>query len=255
MMAKTKRERHSYFREQTAGFDNNAILIPDNALVLRNNCKEGRWVLGETNYGDRLQLVILKLSKYLHKGNDSIAPGTPIGQIWFVPIAGGVGTDENGDETKLALNLVYYTTLKNSKSGKTGSLQNFGNKAAQLRAQGYDHREILWKPKFVSKSKPVTKASGETEMASWYVLDWSYVLPEDQDDSTYEKIGRIIDILGDKSEMAKLSDPLMLKEHECLDDLSPAQAMQLAASLSAPGAIDSSAPLLNGKALAPSTSG
>ncbi len=230
-MATKTRRRHEFFKEQKKGYNPDAIMIPDNALALRNNCKEGRWMLGETNYGDRLKLVAVKFSKYLHKGNEILAPGTPIGQLWFCPIDGGEGTDEQGEKTQLALNLVYYTILKNSKSGKSGSLLNFGQKAAQLEAQGYDYREIVWKPKFVSKSGTVINAAGQPEAASWYVLDWGFTLPEDQDERTYDKIGNLIDILSKTEEMDKLVDPLMLNEHECVDRLSPQEIVQLAASM------------------------
>ncbi len=228
-----KRTRHKFFKEQTVAFNPDAILIPDNAQVLRNNCKEGRWMLGETNYGDRLKLVALKFSKFLHKGNDVLAPGTPIGQLWFVPLSGGVGTDENGNETQLAHNLVYYTNLKNSKSGKSGSLLNFGQKAAQLQALGFDFREVAWQPKFVKKSGTVINDMGIPEAASWFVLDWSFTLPFDQDDETYNKIGNIISLLSDRTEMDKLFDPAMLAEHEQVDRLSPQEILQLAQSMSA----------------------
>jgi len=230
-MANSKRKRHSFFSDRAAGFDPKAILIPDNALALRNNCKEGRWVLGDTNYGDRLKLVALKFSRYLHKGNDVLAPGTPIGQLWFCPIEGGIGTDENGNETRLALNLVYYTLLKNSKSGKSGSLLNFGQKAAQLQAFGYDFREVVWTPRFVKKSGTVINDAGQPEAASWFVLDWNHILPQDQDDATYEKIGNLINILTDGQEMEKLLDPTLLADHECIDGLSNPEIVQVKQNL------------------------
>ena len=165
-MTKRSRQRHQYFKDETKHYNPDGIMIPDNAQVLKNNCKEGKWQLGESSYGDRLKFVVLKFSRYLHKGNDVLAPATPIGQVWFVPIKGGEGTDDNGDKTQLAHNLVYYTILKNSKSGKSGSLLNFGQKAAQVQALGYDYREILWKPKFVTKSGTVINAAGIPETAS-----------------------------------------------------------------------------------------
>ncbi len=97
MATQTKtRRRHEFFKEQKKGYNPDAIMIPDNALALRNNCKEGRWM---------------------------------------------------------------------------------------------------------------------------------------QDDSTYNKIGNLIDILSKTEEMDKLVDPLMLSEHECVDRLSPQEIVQLAASM------------------------
>ncbi len=122
--------------------------------------------------------------------------------------------------------------LKNSKSGKSGSLLNFGQKAAQLQALGFDFREVVWQPKFVKKSGTVTNDLGIQEAASWYVLDFNFTLPKDQDDATYNKIGNIISILSDRTEMDKLLDPAMLAEHEQVDHLSPQEIVQLAQSMS-----------------------
>ena len=227
MVNQSKTKRHQFFKEETKGFNPDAILIPDNALALRNNCKEGRWMLGDTNYGDRLKLVAVKFSRYLHKGNDVISPGTPIGQLWFCPMEGGIGTDEQGNETKLAHNLVYYTLLKNSKSGKSGSLLNFGQKAAQLEASGYDFREVVWSPRFVKKSGTIINDAGQPEAASWFVLDWNYVLPEKLDDATYNKIGNLINILSDGIQMEKLLDPMILSDHEPIDGLTLPQVVEV----------------------------
>ncbi len=276
----TKRARHQFFTEQNTGFTTDSIYIPDSPLLLKNNCKEGcwrptflflirkssikqqllvltdnlsikdfliknkffAWQLGDTNYGSRLKLVALKFSRYLHMGNDAIAAGAPIGQLWFCPIDGGIRSDEQGNEIQLALNLVYYTLLKNSKSGKSGSLLNFGQKAALLQGQGIDYREVVWIPKFIKKSGTVTNDIGQAESASWYVLDWGVVLPEDQDDSTYEKIGNLIDILSSTEEMGKLIDPIVEGECRCVDGLKPQQIAQLANSMAA--SVNGSTPAL-----------
>lgn len=227
MVNQSKTKRHQFFKDETKAFNPDGIIIPDNALALRNNCKEGRWMLGDTNYGDRLKLVAVKFSRYLHKGNDVISPGSPIGQLWFCPIDGGTGTDDFGNETRLAHNLVYYTLLKNSKSGKSGSLLNFGQKAAQLEASGYDFREVVWTPRFVPKSGTVKNEAGVLEPASWYVLDWNYLLPEDQDDATYNKIGNLINILRDDLRTEKLLDPIVLSDHECIDGKTLPQVVEI----------------------------
>ncbi len=275
-----KRTRHQFFTEQNTGFTTDSIYIPDSPLLLKNNCKEGNWQLGDTNYGSRLKLVALKFSRYLHMGNDAIAAGAPIGQLWFCPIDGGIGSDEQGNEIQLALNLVYYTLLKNSKSGKShndsifieepfradnlfakrqhlkqkgflnknkehlssGSLLNFGQKAALLQGQGIDYREVVWIPKFIKKSGTVTNDIGQAESASWYVLDWGVVLPEDQDDSTYNKIGNLIDILSSTEEMGKLIDPIVEGECRCVDGLKPQQIAQLANSMAS--SVNGSTPVL-----------
>ncbi len=194
-LEKTHRSRHQFFASQTEGFTSDAIYIPDSPLFLKNNCKEGAWQLGDTNYGNRLKLAALKFSRYLHIGNDTLDPGTPIGQLWFCPLDGGVGSDEQGNEIRLALNLVYYTLLKNSKSGKSGSLINFGQKAALLQAEGIDYREVVWIPRFVKKS------------------------------------GTLIDILSSEEQMGKLLDPTIEGECKCVDGLKPVEIAKLASSM------------------------
>ncbi len=231
MVNQTKRARHKFFAEQNTGYTTDSIYIPDSPLFLKNNCKEGSWQLGDTNYGNRLKLAALKFSRYLHMGNEALAPGTPLAQLWFVPLEGGIGADELGNEIQLALNLVYYTLLKNSKSGKSGSLVNFGQKAALLQGQGIDYREVVWIPKFIKKSGTVTNDIGQAESASWYVLDWGYIKPESQDESTYNKIGNLIDILNSTEEMGKLIDPIVEGECRCVDGLKPQQIAQLANSM------------------------
>ena len=230
-LEKSTQRRHKFFTSQNQGFTTDAIYIPDSPLFLKNNCKEGTWQLGDTNYGNRLKLAALKFSRYLHMGNDTLDPGTPMGQLWFCPLDGGVGSDDQGNEIRLALNLVYYTLLKNSKSGKSGSLINFGQKAALLQAEGIDFREVVWIPRFVKKSGTVTNDSGQPESASWFVIDWGYVKPDAQDEATYNKIGNLIDILSSNEQMGKLLDPMIEGECKCVDGLKPVEIAQLASSM------------------------
>nr|MDJ0719424.1 hypothetical protein [Prochloraceae cyanobacterium] len=71
---------------------------------------------------------------------------------------------------------------------------------------------------------------------------WGVVLPEDQDDSTYEKIGNLIDILSSTEEMGKLIDPIVEGECRCVDGLKPQQIAQLANSMSS--SVNGSTPAL-----------
>lgn len=184
--------------------------------------------MGETSYGSRLQFVCVKFSRRLHRGDDILDPGTPMGQIWFVPVAGGVGANDKGEEMQLPFNLVYWTLIKNSKSGKSGSLINFGQKATLVQSQGYDFREVVWIPIFKKKS-----ASIEGEPVSYYVLDWGYILPEAQDEKVYKRVGTIIDIIQSGDEMDKLIDPTVESITHCVDGLKPEAIAALAENLRA----------------------
>ncbi len=65
--------------------------------------------------------------------------------------------------------MVYYTLVKNSSSGKSGSLINFGQKAVLAQSQGYDYREVVWTASFKKKSATI-----EGEAVCYYVLDFEY---------------------------------------------------------------------------------
>lgn len=223
-----QQRRHKFFAEQTSAFTPDAICVPETAINLRNDCKTGNWCLGETDYGSRLQFVCLKFSRRLHRGDDILAPGTPMGQIWFVPVAGGVGVNEKGEEVQLPFNLVYHTLIKNSSSGKSGSLINFGQKATLVQSQGYDFREVVWVPIFKKKSAAI-----DGEPVSYYVLDWNYILPEQQDDPTFQRVSTIIDIIQTQDEMDKLIDPTVESITHCVDGLKPEAIAALAENLRA----------------------
>lgn len=226
-----KQQRHQYFQKQTEGFSREAILIPDMPMRLDNNCKEGAWQLGSSTFGQRLQLLAVKFSHRIHFGNEYIAPGTPIGQLWFVPVAGGVGTDEQGKETQLPLNICYYCLLKNSRSGKSGSLINFGQKATLVQAQGLDYREVVWCPRFVKKSGTIINDAGQPENASWYILDWSFITPDNQPEPIFNRVRSVIEILQSEEQMARLFDPTLETESRCVDELSSNEISTLSASL------------------------
>ena len=106
-LEKSTQRRHKFFASENQAFTQNAIYIPDSPLFLKNNCKEGNWQLGDTNYGNRLKLAALKFSRYLHIGNDSIDPGTPIGQLWFCPL----------DGADFSRDLLFKRSLRDPRSG------------------------------------------------------------------------------------------------------------------------------------------
>ncbi len=138
--------RHKYFQSSSKdAFSPDALIVPENAMCLRNDCKESQWYLGETPYGNRLKFICLKFNRRIAvEEYGVIAPGTPLGQIWFVPIAAG----ESPNGQPLPTNVVYYTLIKNSSSGKSGSLINFGQKAVLAQSQEYDYREVVWTASF-----------------------------------------------------------------------------------------------------------
>jgi hypothetical protein len=98
--------RHKYFAEKTSVFSTDALIVPETAMNLRNNLKEGKWFLGETEYGSKLKFICLKFSRRIAKEEyGAISPGTPLGQLWFCPVAAG----ESPNGQPLPANVVYYT--------------------------------------------------------------------------------------------------------------------------------------------------
>jgi hypothetical protein len=139
---------------------NEGLVIPEMAVFLKNDCKGGCWTVGETEYGGKLEFLMVNFSRRV---SEYMGGRIAQGQVWLTPVSGDVPKG-----------IVYYTLIKNSKSGRSGSLKNLGCQVAIAQSQGYDPRELVWIPKFIKKSAAIADESGTIQNASWYVLDWSY---------------------------------------------------------------------------------
>lgn len=213
--------RHKYFTSKNKGvFSTDALIVPETAMNLRNDCKEASWYLGETSYGNRLKFICLKFSRRIATADyGAIQPGTPLGQMWFVPVAAG----ESPNGQPLPTNVVYYTLLKNSSSGKSGSLINFGQKAVLAQSQGYDYREVVWTATFKKKSATI-----DGEAVSYYVLDFEYAEP---DEVVLTRIDQSVSVLESEEDMQKLFDPDLESRSQCVDGLNPAAIASLVENL------------------------
>ena len=200
-MARKKRE---FFKESQS---QEGLIIPEMAIFCKNDCKEGKWVLGETSYGDELEFAVVGFNRRISNVSYINEP-IPQGQIWFTPVSG-----------KLPKGIVYYTLIKNSKSGKSGSMRNFGQQCAIAQSEGYDPREVIWIPKFVKKSGAIkNEDTGETESASWYVLDFSF--REENSDEETELIDQTVAIMQSEEQMELLYDMELDKSSICVDGMS-----------------------------------
>ena len=196
--------RHKFFGtkapQKPAG-----LIIPETAVFLKNDCKEGKWMLGETGYGDEMECFIIKLSRRIAEYQDSrIAQA----QLWLTPFSG-----------KMPAGIVYYTLIKNSKSGRSGSLKNFGQQVAIAQSQGYDPRELVWMPKFVKRSGVISDENGMPQSASWYVLDWAFREPETAEMPTLD---RCVAILESDAQLNALFDMDLEASSICVDGMSNA---------------------------------
>lgn len=213
--------RHKYFAEKTKEtFLAGGLIVPENAMNLRNDCKEAQWYLGETPYGNRLKFICLKFSRRIVVDEyGAIQPGTPLGQLWFVPVV----TGESPNGQPLPTNVVYYTLIKNSSSGKSGSLINFGQKAVLAQSQGYDFREVVWTATFKKKSATI-----DGEAVSYYVLDFEYA---EADEATLKRIDQAVAVLESEEDMSRLFDPTLEAATQCVDGLKPEAIAQLVENL------------------------
>ncbi len=62
----------------------NALLVPEIPIAVRNNCQSGQWAIGDTDYGSKCSMTILKFSKFF--GSLGQTSHTLWGQLWFVAV-------------------------------------------------------------------------------------------------------------------------------------------------------------------------
>ncbi len=189
---------------------NKGLIIPEMAVFLKNDCKEGKWMVGETDYGSRLEFLVVHFSRRV---SEYMGGRIAQGQVWLTPVAGEV-----------PMGIVYYTLIKNSRSGRSGSLKNFGCQVAIAQSQGYDPRELVWCPKFIKKSAAITNEDGNTESASWYVIDWSWRECKPEEEAILDNT---VAILQDPERMEMLFDMDLEATSICVDGMNQRQILAL----------------------------
>ncbi|NMG11498.1 hypothetical protein [Brasilonema sp. UFV-L1] len=213
--------RHKFFESTPK---NTGLVIPEMAVFCRNDCKEGKWMIGETDYGSRLEFLIVHFSRRVSEYMDGrIAQG----QIWFTPIAGEV-----------PMGIVYYTLIKNSRSGRSGSLKNFGCQVAIAQSQGYDPRELVWMPKFIKKSGAIEDENGVMQNASWYVIDWAWRECKPEEEKT---LNNTVAIIQNPDQMELLFDMDLEATSICVDGMNQKEILALlnqTSRIALPAAVD-----------------
>ena len=208
-MARKEREFFKKLAPKSEG-----LIIPEMAIFCKNDCKEGKWVVGETAYGDELEFLIVGFNKRISMMSyiDELIPQA---QIWFTPVSG-----------KLSRGIIYYTLIKNSKSGRSGSMRNFGQQVAIAQSKGYDPRELIWQPQFIKKSGAIlNEDTGEVESASWYVLDFSF--REEETDTETKLIDQTVAIMSAPEQMTMLYDMELDKTSLCVDGMNREEVAQI----------------------------
>jgi hypothetical protein len=190
---------------------NTGLIIPEMAVFCRNDCKEGKWMIGESDYGSKLEFFVIHFSRRVSEYMDGrIAQG----QIWFTPISGDIPKG-----------IVYYTLIKNSSSGRSGSLKNFGCQVAIAQSQGFDPRELIWIPKFIKKSAAITNEAGITESASWYVIDWTWRECKQEDEE--KLLDNCVAIIQNPAQMEMLFDMDLEATSICVDGMSQKEILTI----------------------------
>lgn len=209
--------RHRYFLEKNKGnFTADGLVVPENPLFLRHDCTSAAWCLGDTSYGGVLKFICLKFSHlvatedFFIEGLGVIREGSPLGQLWLVPVQAG----KSPGGQPLPTNIVYYTLLRNfqgdSPVSLSGSLINFEQKAVLGWSQEYDFRELVWTASFKDK---LTVARGKE---IWhYVLDFEYAEP---DEAALSRLDQTVAVLESGTLMSRLYDSVIGAVTWCADE-------------------------------------
>ena len=201
--------RHEYFLNRTRQTYTPALTVPDTPLYLANDCDEGKYYLGDLDCGDELQLFVLLLSKRISSNDYAFAKaGALLGQLWFTPVSGSDLLPES---------LVYYTILTSSMMGSKGSLANFVQQSTIATSRGYDHRELVWSPRFTRKSSYRS-----------FSLVWEWREPTTEE---LRKLDACVGVLESEASMGKLHDLVVEATTQSIDGLSRDEIEQLAKNL------------------------
>lgn len=163
-----------------------ALLVPEIPIAVRNNCQSGQWAIGDTDYGSKCSMTILKFSKFfgdLGKSNQELW-----GQIWFVA--------ESGDLPKGVVMLTYI---------KTQSLRDFNRLVTEIQSRGIEPATGIFVPSF----KKFTNDKG-----NYYALVWNW--EERKDFSIIEQAATVI---ADPINQGRMIDFEGTKKMQCLDNL------------------------------------
>lgn len=169
----------------------NALLVPEIPMAVRNNCQAGQWTIGDTDYGSKCSMTILKFSKLF--GDLGKTERELWGQIWFVA--------ESGDLPKGVVMVTYV---------KTQSLKDFNRLVIAVQSRGVEPATGLFVPTF-------KKNTGDKGV--YYSLSWDW---EERKD--FSIIDQAMAVVADPSNQSRMMDWDGTKKMQCLDNLTPLEA-------------------------------
>jgi hypothetical protein len=174
-----------------------AILAPNTAFNVRNNCQIGQWSDGSREYGSKADLIVVKFSNFY--GNLGQTKSTFWGQLWAVCYRGDVPK-----------NTFFCTYLK------TESLANFNNLVVSIQAENddLDPANGIFKPRFEKR----TKSLDDGNTANYYAIVWSWEpIKEETKESTF--LNSVANAFNEN--FALLHDPKSTENMICLDGMDP----------------------------------
>ncbi|MEG4069738.1 hypothetical protein QUA42_20765 [Microcoleus sp. Pol11C2] len=184
----------------------NALLVPEIPIAVRNNCQAGQWTIGDTDYGSKCSMTILKFSKFF--GSLGQTSHTLWGQLWFVAESG-----------ELPQGVVMVTYIKNR------SLNDFNRLVASVQSRGVEPATGIFIPEFVKHSGQKPDDSGVVKPINYYSLKWSWNERKD-----WAVIDQAAAVLSDSSNQSRMIDLEGTKAMVCLDNLPAHQVASLMAA-------------------------
>ena len=183
-----------------------ALLVPEMPIAVRNNCQSGQWTIGDTDYGSKCSMTILKFSKFF--GNLGQTEQTLWGQIWFVAESG-----------ELPKGVVMATYLKSR------GLSDFNRLVTSVQARGVEPATGIFVPNFIKHSGQKPDESGVVKPINYYSLKWDWVERTD-----WAVIDQASAVLADSSNQSRMMDLEGTRNMVCLDSLPPHEVACLMAA-------------------------
>lgn len=183
-----------------------ALLVPEIPITVRNNCQSGQWTIGDSDYGSKASITILKFSKFF--GSLGQTSHTLWGQLWFI--------SESGE---LPQGVVMVTYIKNR------SLNDFNRVVASVQARGVEPATGIFVPEFIKHSGQKPDDNGIVKPINYYALKWSW--NERTDWSILEQAAAV---LADPSNQSRMIDLESTRHMICLDNLPPHEIASLMAA-------------------------
>ena len=164
-----------------------ALLVPEIPIAVRNNCQSGNWAIGDTDYGSKCSMTIIKFSKFF--GDLGKTSQALWGQLWFVAESG-----------ELPQGVVMVTYIK------TRSLNDFNRLVISVQSRGIEPATGIFIPTFSKYS---------SEKGNYYGLTWEWKERED-----YATLEQAAAVLNNPEVRSHLYDMEGTRGMICLDNSS-----------------------------------